>query len=169
MPVTPIEGYASVYGMVDSNMRIFMPGVFSGWLAANPGMNLPILWFHKDEKLPVGTTTKLWEDEIGLRYEGELADTVTGNDAAELIRQSSEHGMQYGTSFRFFNGVGDYNDNMDLVIESADIDEITVLTPYRQANKLATSGLLGKFQSPAVEYMKTIEAVRRAMTLATAA
>jgi HK97 family phage prohead protease len=167
MPVTAIEGYASVYGILDSNSRLFMPGAFTGFLEANPGINVPILWCHQEswQTKPIGMTTKLWEDEIGLRFEGELADTTDGRDTAELVRQGAANGV----SHHFFNGDGYYTDDFDTVIQSADMDEVSLMAPGRQANFLATAGLAGDFTSPAIEYMQTIEAVKRAMELATAA
>lgn len=167
MPVTAIEGYASVYGILDSNSRIFMPGTFSGWLAANPGTNIPLLWCHQEswQTKPIGVTTKLWEDDIGLRFEGELADTTDGNDTAELMRQGAANGV----SFHFFNGDGYYTDDFETVVTAADIDEVSLMAPGRQANSLATAALAGEFVSPAVAYKETIEAVKRAIELAVAA
>ncbi len=165
MAVLEIEGYASVYGVVDNNAHAFMPGVFSGWLAENPGRQLPLIWYHSGERLPIGITTRLWEDDVGLGFEAEVADTRAGRDVAELLLMGAANGV----SFRFFNGDGFYDEDFNTVVTAADIDEVSLMAPGFQANPLATAGVAGEFTSVAVDYLRTIEAVRRAMQLATAA
>ncbi len=167
MPILEIEGYASVAGVIDENSRIFMPGWAAGFLAANPDLSVPLLWHHQDswQKIPIGLASGFSEDDIGLHFVAEIADTSDGRDAAEIMRTFG----QLGSSFRFFNGDGFLDGDFNTVVTAADFDEISIMSPGRQANLLATAGIAGEFVSPAVEYLETIEAVRRAVELATAA
>ena len=64
-----LEGYASVYGVVDRQNERTMPGAFES--ALKSPRRLKLLWQHKFEQ-PIGKITKLWEDERGLRFRGKL-------------------------------------------------------------------------------------------------
>jgi HK97 family phage prohead protease len=168
MPILEIEGYASIFGILDDNLRIFVPGWAGSFLASNPDLSVPLLWHHRDswQGVPIGLASGFEEDEIGLRFgRGEIADTGDGRDAAEIMRAFG----QLGSSFHFFNGEGFLDEAFNTIVESAEFDEVSIMSPGRQANKLATAGIAGEFTSPAVEYMQTIEAVRKAMELVTAA
>lgn len=170
MGILAIEGYASVVGVLDNNRRIFSPGWASGFLSANPDLVVPLLWYHNEGPpgagyIPIGAAGEFAEDEIGMSYKGEIADTSDGRDAAEIMKTFGE----LGTSFHFLKGTGGYDQEFNLLVETAEFDEVSIMSPGRQANILATSGIAGEFTSPAIQYMETIKAVRQALELATAA
>ena len=103
MSVTRVRGYASVFGNVDSYGEVVDAGAFSGWLADNPDTAVPIFWEHdhvfsaENPATPIGKTTMLRQDETGLYYEGELADTPKAQEIAALLKQ----GAIQGASFAF--------------------------------------------------------------------
>jgi HK97 family phage prohead protease len=165
MSILPIEGYACVYGIMDKNDRMFVPGAFEGWLSEDPAVNVPLLWYHLDgSSMPIGMTTEIRSDDIGLWFAAEIADTAAGRDAAALIPMGGASGASH-----HFYGLGRYTDDFEQIIESAMIDEVSIMAPGRQANLLATAGIAGEFVSPAIQYAETIEAVKQAMMLVTAA
>jgi len=78
-----IEGYASVYGVVDRQNERTMPGAFAKAVAGP--RKIKLLWQHKFDR-PIGKVTKLWEDERGLRFRGKLnLKTDWGRNAYEAL------------------------------------------------------------------------------------
>jgi HK97 family phage prohead protease len=76
-----VEGYASVYGVVDSQNDVVDIGAFNAVLR-DPS-KVKFLWQH-DFKKPTGRILKLWEDEIGLKYRAKYnLKTSWGKDAYE--------------------------------------------------------------------------------------
>lgn len=59
-----VQGYASVFGVVDDWGDVVMPGAFCRWLPRQP---LPMCLEHRDR---VGSWTLLREDDHGLWCEG---------------------------------------------------------------------------------------------------
>lgn len=165
MSILQIEGYACVYGIMDDNSRLFLPDAFADWIAEDPLVNAPLLWYHMDgSSKPIGMTTKLVSDSIGLWFAADIADTVDGRDTAALIPMGAASGASH-----HFVGLGHYTDNFEEIVHTAMVDEVSLMAPGRQSNLLATAGIAGEFVSPAVQYAETIEAVRQAMELAAAA
>lgn len=156
-----IAGYASIFGNLDSEGTIFAPGSYSAFLAAFPEVqeNTPILWHHNlmDPTAPhVGMTTKILEDDTGLYFEAELADTRAGRDLEGLLALSD-----LGTSLHFFDGAGTMDTETGVItIERAMFDEFTLVTPGNQANLLATAGRAETFTSEAAEISRAIAAIR---------
>lgn len=90
-----VRGYAAVFGNVDSYGEIIDKGAFSSWIKANPTVAVPIFWEHDhiwswdDPARPIGSTTYLLEDDHGLYFEGELADTPKAEEIATLMEQGA--------------------------------------------------------------------------------
>ncbi|WP_446893601.1 HK97 family phage prohead protease, partial [Acinetobacter sp. NS4_7] len=63
-------GYASVFGIVDSQRDIVLPGAFSHSLKSRK-QPVQLLWQHQWES-PIGSITKLFEDARGLYVQGKL-------------------------------------------------------------------------------------------------
>jgi len=64
-----IEGYASVFGVIDSHGTIFDKGAFKKTIKERKGV-VPMVWMH-DSWTPVGLAT-LEEDDRGLHFVGQL-------------------------------------------------------------------------------------------------
>ncbi|UYY77787.1 HK97 family phage prohead protease [Sphingomonas sp. R1] len=93
-----VEGYASVYGILDRGGDIVMPGAFKQSLAdwrrkkAMP----PMLWQH-DSGIPVGVWNELAEDDKGLRVKGSLVLDVPAAAAARaLMMAGAVKGLSIG-------------------------------------------------------------------------
>ena len=63
------EGYASVFGVVDSHGTVFDRGAFTKTIKERGGW-LPIVWMHKPD-VPIGRAL-VTEDDIGMRVQGQL-------------------------------------------------------------------------------------------------
>ena len=102
-----VEGYASVFGNVDSYGEIVDKGAFQEWLAAHPAdpstgiRRFPkFVRFHNWER-PLGPTIYCEEDEIGLKVRGELLKDV--QDAREeyaLIKSGASTDLSFGFRVR---------------------------------------------------------------------
>ena len=102
-----VEGYASVFGNVDSYGEVVDKGAFQEWLAAHPAdpttgiRRFPkFVRFHNWER-PLGPTIYCEEDEIGLKVRGELLKEV--QDAREeyaLIKSGASTDLSFGFRVR---------------------------------------------------------------------
>jgi HK97 family phage prohead protease len=93
-----VEGYASMFGLLDRGGDILQPGAFKATLAewkkrkANP----PMLWQH-DPAAPVGIWTDLVEDDKGLKVKGQLIlDVPAAATARALMRAGAVKGLSIG-------------------------------------------------------------------------
>jgi len=78
------EGYASVYGNVDSYESVIEKGAFSKTLKENRS-RVKILWQHNSDE-PIGKPLEMKSDEKGLYVKGKISETTRGKDALILLR-----------------------------------------------------------------------------------
>lgn len=105
------EGYASVFGEVDSHSDIVMPGAFTKSLAEDHKAKnrlVPMLWHH-DPASPIGVYREIAEDEKGLLVKGEInLDVARGREAYSLVKQGAISGLSIGyRTVRASKGKGD--------------------------------------------------------------
>ena len=122
-----IEGYGSVFGVVDSWNDIIAPGAFKNTLAAHKAEGtLPaMLWQHKDSE-PIGIWTEMVEDAKGLRLKGKLAlGTVKGKEAHELVKLGALNGLSVG----FITKQYSYDNTNDIrTLLEVDLWEVSLVT-----------------------------------------
>lgn len=93
-----IEGYGSVFGVIDSYDDIVAPGAFTSSLseAKSTGRMPAMLWQH-DPSQPIGVWTDMRQDDTGLFVRGQLAvDTQRGGEALSLIKLGALTGLSIG-------------------------------------------------------------------------
>lgn len=98
-----ITGYAVKWEMKSHPLgwfrrfkEMFKRGAFSDSLTADDQL---ALWSHDTSKVLGRTkngTLRLFEDEIGLRFELDLPNTTLGNDAYETIKRGDVEGVSFG-------------------------------------------------------------------------
>jgi len=91
-------GYASVFGIIDSQNEIVAPGAFARTLAQwqKQGRGPAMLWMH-DPTQPIGLWLSIREDANGLAVEGRLAlGTQKGREAYELLKLGALTGLSIG-------------------------------------------------------------------------
>ena len=94
------EGYASVFGVTDSDGDVIEKGAYN-LDDANPKM----FFNHLHHDLPVGKWLSLSQDDYGLLVKGEL---TPGNSFAEDIKASIAHETIDGMSVGFSMGKDDF-------------------------------------------------------------
>lgn len=93
-----IEGYGSVFKLLDRGGDIVMPGAFKASLAdwKRKSALPPMLWQH-DPSNPIGVWTEMIEDEHGLKVRGELIlDVPQGKIAHSLVKKGAMNGLSIG-------------------------------------------------------------------------
>lgn len=93
-----IDGYGSVFGLLDRGGDIVMPGAFKASLAdwRKKKSLPPMLWQH-DPWQPIGVWTDMVEDEKGLKLQGKLVlDVPTASSARALIAAGAVKGLSIG-------------------------------------------------------------------------
>lgn len=90
------EGYASIYGNVDSYGDVVESGAFTKTISER-GSKIPVLWQH-DSRLPIGTG-EVFDAGNGLGIKGRIIDSVSyGADALKLMREGVVKGLSIGYS-----------------------------------------------------------------------
>jgi len=94
-----IEGYASIFGNIDSYGEIVEPGAFDKSLAKSVKSGRPIkmLWQH-DPHQPIGVWDELSEDTRGLRVKGRLLieQSPKAREAHGLLMAGALDGLSIG-------------------------------------------------------------------------
>jgi len=128
-----IQGYASVFGNVDKDGEVVDKGAFAHWLELYKSQDLPLLWIHQTQQIPIGITTILKEDDYGLYYEAKIHNTQQGQDLIKAI----ESGAIDCSSFKY--GIVDsYEDDGIPHLSDLALIEISAVTKGLSANPLAT-------------------------------
>ena len=78
-----IEGYAAVFGNVDSYNDIVVRGAFS-----KVGKRVAFCYQHDFDKV-IGKITELKEDDEGLYFKAKVSNTNLGRDVAILIEDEA--------------------------------------------------------------------------------
>jgi HK97 family phage prohead protease len=138
------EGYASVFGVTDSDGDIILPGAFKKALEGQ-SRQVGMFFNHKTWEIPVGKWQTLEEDAKGLLVRGEL---TPGHSGATDLKAAMEHGTVGGMSVGFSVTKDDYNliDTGRAFKNVAALREISICT--FPANEQAT-----------IESMKSLESI----------
>ncbi|WP_252959421.1 HK97 family phage prohead protease [Pseudomonas simiae] len=138
------EGYASVFGVVDSDGDIIMPGAFKKALSSQ-SRQVGMFFNHRTWELPVGKWLLLEEDSKGLLTRGEL---TPGLSVSTDLRAAMEHKTVEGMSVGFTV----LKDDFDLISTGRAFKNVQALREISictfPANEQAT-----------VESMKSLESI----------
>lgn len=117
------EGYASVFGNIDSGGDIVEPGAFADCIKDGVG-RIKILALHKEEWLPIGVPLELREDDKGLYIKGKISNTSMGRDIKTLLRDGvlNEMSIGYDTLLSHYDGDGIRH------LEKLDLLEVSLVT-----------------------------------------
>jgi len=122
-----IEGYGSVFGVLDNWADVIEQGAFADSLAAHKaaGTMPAMLWQH-DADHPIGVWTEMVEDARGLRVKGQLAlDTVKGQEARALLKMGAINGLSIG----FISKQWSYDVDTDVrSLTEVDLWEVSLVT-----------------------------------------
>lgn len=113
------EGYAAVFGNVDSYGDIIQPGAFTKTIQERRG-KIRVLWNHDSFAPPVGKLLDISEDGYGLKIKAQLSSTPRGQEIAQLMRDGVIDSMSIGyTTIRH-----DYEQRDDLGREVRNLREV---------------------------------------------
>lgn len=91
------SGYASVFDVVDNHNDIIRKGAFADTLAKGIS-RIKLLWQHKQDE-PIGTFTRMFEDQMGLYVEGKLLMNIQrAKEAYTMLKQGIISGLSIGYS-----------------------------------------------------------------------
>lgn len=83
-----LEGYAAVYGNVDSYKDIIQAGAFDAFLASDDAKRVKFCYNH-DQHDVIGVVESLYSDDKGLKFRAKLSNTTRGKDVGELIQDGA--------------------------------------------------------------------------------
>lgn len=111
------SGYLNAFGVKDSQSDIVHFGAFKNSLQkrgpeTNATQKIAYLKFH-DMDRPIGKFTKLIEDSKGLYFEGELDDTIDGNETKTQYESKSLNQHSIGFNYIWENNAIKYSEEED--------------------------------------------------------
>ncbi len=121
-----IEGYASVFGGIDSYGDSIVQGAFSSSLAKHKAdRTAPVmLWSHKADQ-PIGRWLSFAEDSRGLNVSGQVnLKTEAGREAFEHLRAGDLNGLSIG--YRVPSGGSEYQSGINY-LKQIELHEISVV------------------------------------------
>jgi HK97 family phage prohead protease len=146
-----IEGYGSVFNVIDSYSDIIAPGAFKATLAEHKanGTMPAMLWQH-DMREPIGVWTEMREDAAGLFVRGKIAaETTRGRDALALLKMKALNGLSIG----FWSREWSYDADKDIrTLTAVDLAETSVVTMPANSKARVTS----------VKSIESLESIRDA-------
>jgi Escherichia/Staphylococcus phage prohead protease len=120
-----VEGYASLFGVVDSARDMMMPGAFARSLGRRGARRISMLFQH-DPAEPIGLWLALEEDARGLRACGRLIPGVQrSREVLALIRAGALDGLSIG--FRTVRARVDPVTRIRRILE-VDLWEVSIVT-----------------------------------------
>jgi hypothetical protein len=151
-----IEGYASVFNVMDRGGDIVMPGAFKATLAdwRRRKSMPPMLWYH-DPTCPIGVWSELEEDEKGLKVKGELILDVP---QASVVRSVMRAGAVKGLSIGYRCGDHEIDRTTGArKIKKLDLFEISPVT-FPMLPEAQITGIKGDFNPRELERMLRADA-----------
>lgn len=133
-----IEGYASVFGIVDSDGDVIHEGAFAETLRQRT-RPLAMLWQH-DSRAPIGVWSEWEEDQIGLRLRGNLLvdEVQQAREARALAKAGALGGLSVGFMIQEYR-ISDEDGRRGLDIFKADLWETSLVTfPANQAAQISS-------------------------------
>jgi HK97 family phage prohead protease len=95
-----IGGYAAKFEVMSEDLGWFREKIRKGAFAKSlTERGVLAFWNHNSDYVLGNTennTMKVWEDEIGLRFELEMPDTTIGEDAYKIIKRGDAKGVSFG-------------------------------------------------------------------------
>jgi len=131
------EGYASVFGSVDSYGDTVAKGAFTDTIReAKERGQFPLMLFGHSPGRPLGKWTEMLEDDKGLFVRGEF---TPGNRDAEDIYASVKHGAITGLSIGFMDRDSDQLETGGRLLKNIDLREVSIVTfPAEQAAQITS-------------------------------
>jgi HK97 family phage prohead protease len=144
-----VEGYASMFNLLDRGGDIVLPGAFKASLAdfRKRKSNPPMLWQH-DPYTPVGVWTEVEEDEKGLKVKGELAlDVPQAAAARALMLAGAVKGLSIG--YRTIDSDVDRTSGVR-TLKKVDLWEVSLVT-FPMQREAQISGVKADFDPRELE------------------
>lgn len=148
-----IEGYGSVFGVVDSQNEVVDPGAFTGSLVASKrkGRKVRMLWQH-DPGAPIGVWDDMAEDAKGLYVKGRLLKDVSAQAAETygLLKADALDGLSIG--YREIETAPDDDKQGVLHLKKLDLREVSIVTfaSNERARVETVKGILSVGKLPTV-------------------
>lgn len=152
------EGYASLFGVVDTGRDLVAPGAFAASLGQRGAGGVKMLWQHQAAE-PIGVWTQINEDGRGLKVKGRLDLSVArAREALSLLRQGAVDGLSIG--FRTKRAVTDRQSGIRKLLE-IDLWEISIVTfPMLPQARVDSVKRTCRIQGPPRERRPALDAVR---------
>jgi HK97 family phage prohead protease len=146
-----IEGYGSVFNVLDSYSDIIAPGAFKATLAEHQASNtMPLMLWQHDTREPIGVWDEMREDAAGLFVKGHLLlELPLAQKALVLLKARAIRGLSIG----FWTRSWAYDADKDIrTLTGVDLVETSVVSMPANPKAMVTS----------VKSIESLESIRDA-------
>ena len=93
-----LEGYASIFGEVDSGSDRVKRGAFAKSIKGRKASRIPMFFGHAHASVPIGVWTEITEDQKGLKVKGKLllANSPEARQVRDVLMAKGEMGISIG-------------------------------------------------------------------------
>lgn len=116
------EGHASVFGFIDRQGDVVMPGAFRKRL--NTFLDTGIILFNHDANEVVGTPLDAKEDDQGLWFRARIADTPRAQEVRALMQEGVIKQLSFG--YQIFDAVKLTKDNIGEFADLSTADAVDI-------------------------------------------
>lgn len=146
-----IEGYASVFGVVDSYNDIVVKGAFTNTLI-NDAKRVKFCWQHNMDDV-IGKIIEMREDERGLWFKAKISNTSKGKDVAILVEDNALDEVSF--AYRTKKYLMDEETDIRKLLE-VELIEISLVTRAANPEAVITSTEKKSEEEKLAEAVKTI-------------
>lgn len=126
-----VEGYAAVYGNVDSYKDIIQAGAFNNFLISPDDVKRCKFCYNHNIADVIGVIEEIKSDEKGLWFRAKVSNTTRGKDIAELIADKAL--SEFSIGYKTVNSI--YKDDGVRLLTEVYLYEISIVS--RAANPKA--------------------------------
>jgi HK97 family phage prohead protease len=152
-----VGGYAAKFEQLSEDLGGFREKIKKGAFARSLSERSVLAFWNHNTDIVLGNTQndtlKVWEDELGLRFELEMPDTNSGQDAFKMIKRGDSKGVSFG--FRTLKDEWDESNRNDIIRTLIDVTLYEV-SPTAMPAYLQTSVSARSLE----EHMKEVEMKR---------
>jgi HK97 family phage prohead protease len=136
-----IEGYASVFDVLDAVNDRVLPGAFDRTIREKRLSEIGVFINHKTDRLPIGVPLEIREDAYGLHTTARIYRTQAGDDLLSQAKEMLAMGVGLGMSIGYKARGSEYRRDPDgltfRALTDVDLHEFSYVPAHLAANRLA--------------------------------
>jgi HK97 family phage prohead protease len=135
-----IEGYSSVFGVLDRQGDLVVSGAFRNTLAEKKPSDVGVYVNHRTDRLPIGVPLEIREDQYGLFTKSKIFRTTAGDDLLATATELQAAGASLAMSIGYKARQHEWRRTADATFRAlldVDLQEYSYVPAHLAANPVA--------------------------------